>query len=227
VVALAVSFLFILFKASAKQRLAGLVVAVTLAISAPLFLKGNTAERLGTLFGGQHEEAAESGAARSYLLKLSVIYTFQHPIFGVGLGQFSNYEGAVSQSEGKRGNWHETHNAFTEVSSECGIAAFIFFTLGIGSAMMSVNRTYRRARKEGYPEIANACFCYLLSMVGYMVSIFFLANAFRFYLPLMIGLAIALSAAAEREMGGGRVKEPVRTTGWVGPISARTRMAQS
>jgi len=160
-------------------------------------------------------------------LKQSLIYTMQHPMFGVGLGQFSNYEGQQSLAAGKVGNWHETHNAFTQVSSECGIPALIFFVLGIGSALLSVNRIYRRARRDGYKEIANASFCYLLSMVGFMVSITFLANAFRFYLPAMIGLAIALSTAAEREMSGGRLSEPARTVGWVGPIPTRTRVART
>ncbi len=104
---------------------------------------------------------------RSYLLKQSVVYTWQHPIFGVGLGQFSNFEGKSSLAEGKIGIWHETHNAFTQVSSECGIPASIFFVLGICSALFSVNRIYRRARREGDTEIANASFCYLLSMVGF------------------------------------------------------------
>jgi O-antigen ligase len=227
IIALAVSFLFVLFRGSARQRVAALAVGAILVVAIPVLLQGNAADRLASLVGGKHEEAEESGDARSYLLKQSLIYTLQHPIFGIGFGQFPNYEGRLSLQAGKIGNWHETHNSFTEVSSECGIPALIFFVLGIGSAFLSVNRTYRKARREGYPEIATAGFCYLLSMVGYVVSIAFLSNAFRSYLPVMIGLAIALSTAAEREMAGGRRQEAVPALGRTGQAQARIRMVQS
>jgi O-antigen ligase len=213
VIALVASFLFVLVRGSAKQRVAALAVGAILAVSIPFLIRGNAADRLASMVGGKHVEAEESEEARSYLLKQSLLYTVQHPIFGIGLRQFANYEGKVSLAAGKIGNWHQTHNSFTQVSSECGIPALIFFVLGIGSAFLSVNRTYRKARREGYPEIANACFCYLLSMVGYVVSIAFLSNAYRFYLPAMIGLAIALSTTAEREMSGGRLNQPVRAAG--------------
>jgi O-antigen ligase len=240
-IALAVSFLFVLFRGSARQRVAALAVGGILIVAIPIMLHGNAADRLGSMFGGEHEEAKESGDARSYLLKQSLIYTMQHPIFGVGFRQFANYEGRVSLAAGKTGNWHETHNSFTEVSSELGIPAVLFFVLAIGSAFLSVNRVYRKARREGYPEIASAGFCYLLSMVGYVVSITFLSNAYRFYLPAMIGLAIALSTTAEREMAAGRRSEPVTAPGIgqggpvqggpvqgrIGQAQARIRMAQS
>jgi O-antigen ligase len=227
-IALAVSFLFVLWRASGKQRVAAVAVALALIGAAAVFLHGNEAERLESLFGAKHEEALESQESRSYLLKQSISYTLEHPIVGVGLGQFSNYEGKSSLEEGKSGNWHETHNAFTEVSSECGIPALVLFVLGIGSAMLSVNRVYGRARREGYPEIANACFCYLLSMVGFMVSITFLSNAFRFYLPAMIGVAIALNAAAERAMSAGTPSpSPPKEAPWAPPIPHRSRILHS
>jgi putative inorganic carbon (HCO3(-)) transporter len=224
VIALAVSFVFVLFRAQAKQRIALIAVGLILAVAVPLMLRGNAADRLASMFGGQHEEALESQEARSYLLKQSLLYTMQYPLFGIGLAQFPNYEGRLSIEAGKVGNWHETHNSFTEVSSECGIPALIFFVLGIGSALFSVNRTYKKARQGGYSEIANACFCFLLSMVGFLVSITFLSNAYRFYLPAMIGLAIALTTTADREMSASQLPELVRAPGWSGPLSVRTRV---
>src|SRR5208337_1363575 len=104
---------------------------------------------------------------------------------------------------GLHGNWHETHCAFTEVSSECGLPAFVFFSAGLGSAVLLVLRTYRKAKREGYEDIANGCFCYLLGMVGYLVALVFLAQAYTFRLPAMVGLAVTLSYAATRTMRAG------------------------
>jgi hypothetical protein len=226
-VSLCVCFLFVLFRGSARQRMSAIVVGGVLALAIPFLLSGSNAlDRLGSLFGGQHEEAKESGDSRDYLLRQSIIFTAQHPVFGVGLFQFPNFEGRTSISAGVRGNWHETHNAVTQVSSECGVPAVIFFALAIGTALTSVNRIYGQARREGYTEIANASFCYLLSSVGYLASIIFLSNAYRFYLPVMIGLAVALTVSAQKEMSRNRPVNFV-STGWMPPVAARRPLAHS
>jgi O-antigen ligase len=206
--------------------MAALVLGGLLVVAVPILLSGSNAlDRLGSLFGGQHAEAQESQDARSYLLRQSINYTFRHPVFGVGMSQFGNYEGGMSVSAGVTGNWHETHNSFTQVSSELGIPAFIFFVMAIGSSMASVNRIFGRARREGFTDIANACFCYLLSMVGYLTSIIFLSNAYRYYLPIMIGLAVALTVNAQKEMSRSR---PAILAGWPSPpVPARRRLAQA
>ena len=50
----------------------------------------------------------------------------------------------------------------------------IFFIMAIGTAVTSSQPDLRSgARREGYTEIANASFCYLLSMAGYLTSIIF------------------------------------------------------
>jgi hypothetical protein len=140
--------------------------------------------------------------------------------------QFPNYEGKMSTDAGLHGNWHETHNSVTQVSSELGVPAVIFFVMAIGTAMTSVNRIYGRARREGFTEIANASFCYLLSMVGYITSIIFLSNAYRYYLPIAIGLAVALIVNAQKEMSRGRAVV-MAPTGWMPPIAARRPLPQS
>ena len=199
-VALGAVFLFVIWRATPKQRTLAVLAAVSLTVASLALLPSATLNRLGSLFGEHHEEAEDSSESRSYLFKTSVEYTLEHPIFGVGLGQFTNFEGKTSAEEGRHGNWHETHCSWTQVSSECGVPALLFFVLGIGSAVLVVYRTWRQARTQGFTEIANACFCYLIALVGFLVAITFLANAHRFYLPAMIGLAISISFVAKRQM---------------------------
>jgi O-antigen ligase len=200
VIALAVMFLFTMWFGSPRLRIAGLVAVVAIPAIVFVALPGATLSRLGTLVGEQHEEAEESQASRMYLFQKSVLFTIQHPLFGVGPDQFANYEGGESVAAGRVGNWHATHCAWTQVSSECGIPALILYMCGVGSAFALVMRTFRRARLQGHTEIANACFCYLLAMVGFLIAITFLANAYRFYVPAMISLAITMSFAASDEL---------------------------
>jgi O-antigen ligase len=205
--AMGAMFLFALWRATPAQRVGTLIVAMVLGVAVPLMLPGSVVTRLGSLFNeDQHREGRESAEAREYLLKQSLLYTFQHPLLGVGPGQFPNYEGSQRTSEGKRGQWKVTHNFLTEVSSECGIPALVFMLMSIGSALLLVNRTFRQARKRGFRDITNAFFCYQLGMIGYLCSVVFLAHAYLFYLPTMVGLAISMSLVAMRQMAAPQVQ---------------------
>jgi O-antigen ligase len=199
-IAFGAMFLVVIWRASMTQRVAAIVLAFLLVGAVPLLLPSTTVSRLSTLFGTDESEADESQRSRSYLFRQSLVFTFEHPLFGVGPDQFGNYEGKTRFLEGEHGEWHATHCAYTQVSSECGIPALVFFLAGIVSALGAVNRTWRRARAGGFTDISRACFCYMVAMVGFLTDVTFLANAYRFYLPAMIGLAIALSSAASRYM---------------------------
>lgn len=196
------AFLFILWRANMRQRFAAILAGVILTAIMLTALPGSTVNRLESLFGEQNLEADESAKARSHLFRQSLVYTIQHPLFGVGPDQFSNYQ--AEEHEVKRSLWHPTHCAWTQVSSECGVPALIFFLLGLGSASFGVARAYRAARERGNSDIANACFCYLLAMVGFLVSITFLSNAYSSTIPLMVGLGISMSVAAAKQMSAKR-----------------------
>jgi len=183
-----------------RQRAILIAASVILGMGLVVVLPHSTINRLSALFGEEHKEADESAASRMYLFKQSVLYTIQHPIFGVGPDQFSNFEGKTSLSQGQHGNWHVSHCGFTQVSSECGIPALFFFVASLGTAMIVVNRSYRKARAQGNAEVANACLCYLLAMVGFLTAITFLANAYGFYLPAMVGLSGVLASAANAKL---------------------------
>lgn len=205
-------FVFYLLRAPAAHRTAMLVISPILAIAFVALMSQATLQRLGSVFKkpdaqlqtNPDDEAAASWESRNYLLKKSLYFTVTHPLFGVGPSQFSNFEGKTSREQGFHGNWHETHNSYTQVSSECGIPAVLFFIAGLVSAFRLVNDTYRAAREAGHREIAAACLCYLLTLVGYMITLIFLAHAYRFTLPALVGLAIAIHFAAEPVLNNAR-----------------------
>jgi hypothetical protein len=145
--------------------------------------------------------AIQSSASRLYLLKMSVTYSLQHPLFGLGPGEFAEYEGEHNKIGGTtHGSWHEAHNSYTQVSSECGIPAALFYIGGILSSFLLLNSAYRQARaRRDCRDIRSAAFCVMLGMAGYCAAIAFLNFAYFFYLPAMAGLAIAMSRAAQRE----------------------------
>jgi O-antigen ligase len=199
-VSLVVGALFLIWKAPLKMRVATIATAVVMAIVTPVLLSDAVVSRFATLMGGEHAEADESQAARSYLFWQSVRFTFQRPIFGVGPGQFINYEGKTAVSEGLRGNWHATHCSWTQISSECGLPAALFVIVAIGGSLWGVLRVYDEAKKRGHIEIRNTCLCFLIAAIPFYTSITFLSNAYRFYIPTLIGLAIVLAHTAKEQL---------------------------
>jgi O-antigen ligase len=201
--ALLVMSIFTIVRASPQARIATLALAPIVGLGTFAFLPEQTRTRLLTLSGsGGSLEAQASSEMRKYELETSLKLSVTHPLFGVGPAQFSTVEGTASRAEGQLGVWHETHNAYTQISSECGIPALIFFLAALGSTFSLLNRIYRFAKaRAGGEDIARAAFCTMLALVGIAFSIFFLSQAYRFYYPALGGLALALADAAERQLG--------------------------
>ena len=212
-VALVAGALFWLLRGSMRQRIALLALGPVVVVALVGFVPRSSMVRIlsfSTESADASEEALESSTMRRYLLQESILYTLQHPLFGVGMGQFSNYEGVHSTLVGGlRGFWHETHNTYTQVSSECGIPALALYLAGIVSTFLMLNRVYRRA--SGRPDcvdIRNAAFCIMLAMTAYCTATAFLNFAYFFYLPAIASLAIAVSNAAQVEFDRRSSQEP-------------------
>jgi O-antigen ligase len=204
-VAMIVAVLFAMSKLPLRFLVPVTVVLIAFCLAFITVLPERAYSRLSSLVTGQDGEAAASAESRSYLLKTSLLYTITHPLFGVGPGEFSDYEGVSSREQGYRGNWHETHNSFTQVSSEAGIPAFIFFLAAVVSTYRLISRLHRRAREQ-QPTLQNrqmvcGIFTVLVSMIGFCTAIMFLSLAYRFFLPEFTGVAIALARAAQHEWG--------------------------
>jgi len=202
-VAFAAATAFILFRAPGRVRIGALIGIAVISILVVAVLPQALQHRYATLFTSDSDdsEAIESTQARTHLLKASIQFTFEHPIFGVGPGEFSDYEAAVAKTAGQKGAWQVTHNAYTQVSSESGIPALLFFLAAIVMSFRTFGKIYRVARHQpGLRPMAMACFCCQLSMVGFCTAIVFLSLAYAMYLPTMSGLALAFSRSLDREL---------------------------
>jgi hypothetical protein len=206
-VALVVASFFYLWRATWRQRLGFLCLAPIAAATLLAVVPKSALNRItqfsqaATIDDTIALAAAESTQSRMRLLRTSIEYTLHFPLFGVGPGQFLNYEGQHDILPGlKRGMWHVTHNAYTQVSSECGIPAFLFYIAAIVASFRLLSRVYRqaRARSDG-GDIRAMAFCLMLSMTGFCAAIVFLSLAYSVYLPVLSGLAVAVARAAPEE----------------------------
>jgi O-antigen ligase len=204
-VAFAAVCAFTMIRAPGRVRIGALAAAAVMSLLLLAVLPQSLLHRYATLFTNDSDdiEAIQSTATRTRLLESSIRFTLQHPLLGVGPGEFSDYEAKVAKSEGIKAAWQVTHNAYTQVASEVGIPALLFYLAGIVMTFRTFGKLYRAARyRPKLRSMAMACFCCQLSMVGFCTATIFLSLAYTMYLPTMSGLALALSRSLDRELAG-------------------------
>ena len=136
---------------------------------------------------------------RQELLNTSLRYTLMHPLVGVGPDQFPNVVEQDAARSGRHTPWLGTHNSYTQVSSECGIPALIFYTAVIVLCLRSNFRLYLRTRdRPALRELAALSRCLLAGTCVYAVSAFFFHMAYSADLPLLAGFTVALQLVPRR-----------------------------
>jgi len=124
-----------------------------------------------------------SAMQRRAVLYRSILVSLRHPLLGVGMGNFHivSYSNLV------------THNAYTQVASEIGLPALAFYLM----FMLTPLRRLQRLEHETLAAAHERRVYYLAvglqaSLVGYMVSSFFLSVAYGWTVYHLVGYAVCL-----------------------------------
>jgi O-antigen ligase len=191
---------YVFLKSHMPARVAILFGLPAAGVLLVMVLPAHTIERLqsySTSIKAYDDEAGESAFQRNQLLRESIEATLAHPLLGVGPGTFGDYAGKM----GSAARWINPHNSYTQVSSENGIPGLLFYLAGIVSPFLLIQRSWKRVRNDlELAEIATACFCLSVGVVGFCAAILFVNFAYFFYLPAFAGLAIAMGGAVNREI---------------------------
>jgi O-antigen ligase len=180
--ALAVVSFFLVRKLGRNRRLsttAGFVLAVVFFFA---IAPGDYAGRLSTIFNTA-SDLTGSASQRNQVLKRSILVTARYPLFGVGIGNF-HYKSFQELG---------THNAYTQVGSEMGVAAmvvYIMFLVYPFKRLTEVQKlTYGKKDERTYYYLAVGL---QASLLAYMVASFFAHVAYQWYIYYLVGYAIAL-----------------------------------
>lgn len=168
-----------------------------LLLPAPVFNRYATLLHLG---GGANAEATEftdqsaieSAQIRKEMLALSIQLTLEHPLLGVGPGAFVYAADEEFKSRGERSLWLESHNSYTQISSETGLIGLLLYCSLLAYSFWNAYLLYRRTRNR--PELAEAnaySFCLLLAVFSYVVCSTFSSIGYMGYLPLLSALTLA------------------------------------
>jgi O-antigen ligase len=183
-----------------------LAVVVVLGVIGGIALAPSTARgRFSTIFAGTDRgsgtpgEAVASTAQRAFLLKRSLAFTFENPVFGVGPGQFMVAENAAAHDQGVNGQWLGTHNTYTQISSECGIPALLFFLASIFFCFRELRvaeKIHRSFPHPGGAEYLAVAYTLRLALVSYVVFFCFEHIAYDPFYPTVAGIIVAFSRAS-------------------------------
>lgn len=178
----------------------GAVITVPAAMRHRLMYIALPYDSPATLEAGDPFYAIASQEEREGLLVFSIHLTLDHPIFGVGPGQFARARWNQMNAKGEWAHWLGTHNSYTEVSSETGIPGLFFYVACIVLCFQMNYRTYRKTvSRKGLEEYAGLSFCMLLAGVMYSVSTLFFHISYTSYLPIIAGISSATYLAVERQ----------------------------
>jgi O-antigen ligase len=190
VAALGLSVLVVLFAAAIAGAPSSTLHRLSLLVHEEALLDDPTSSRSETT---ADLASVASQKQRQELLHTSLRYTLMHPLLGVGPDQFPT---AVEQDAARMGQhtpWLGTHNSYTQISSECGIPALIFYAAVILFCLRSNLRLYLRTRdRPAQRELSALSRCLLAGTCVYAVSAFFFHMAYSADLPMLSGFTVAL-----------------------------------
>ncbi|HKR01587.1 MAG TPA: O-antigen ligase family protein [Pyrinomonadaceae bacterium] len=183
---------FLAWKLGRRHRLSiglcTLLIFVLLIALAP----GNYTMRLLSIFVPSLDPVGSSSSRKAELLR-SIQVAVNNPVFGVGMG---NYAPFMSVRE------HVTHNTYTEVAAEMGMAALCLYVMFVVTPLRRLGQVAR----ETFGARENSRYYYLAvglqaSLLGYMVSSFFASVAYLWYVYYLVAYAVCLRRLYESETG--------------------------
>ncbi|MBC8031414.1 MAG: O-antigen ligase family protein [Pyrinomonadaceae bacterium] len=194
---LIVVLIFLTMKLGRRHRVGISLAILGLAVAGLLLAPGNYVGRLLSIMPSL--DPGESADARRGELFRSLYVALRHPLLGIGMGNYQNemsYKGLV------------THNSYTQVAAEMGAAALVCYTLFIVKPLRKLGQIARETLK---PRLSSNYYYLAVglqaSLLGYMVSTFFLSVAYAWYIYYLVGFAVCLRRLYEAETGKAVVVE--------------------
>ena len=181
---------FLAWKLGRGNRLTIFVLGIIALLIFLAVAPGNYSVRLLSIFIPSLDPVGSSSARQGELFR-SLYVALRHPLFGVGMGDYStemSYTGLV------------THNAYTQVAAEMGAAALIIYTLFVVWPLKTLGQVARETVTE------RASYYYLAvglqaSLLAYLVSSFFASVAYLWYVYYLVAYAVCLRRMYESETG--------------------------
>jgi O-antigen ligase len=190
----------LVLRGSSRGKIIGAAIALAVVVAISLAPKVFW-ERVGTMWDGPGAStnkvaasARQSEEERGTLLTRSLEYTLEHPIFGLGVGNFAVANGT---DLGLPGAWKGTHNTFTEISSEAGVPALFLFIGLLATALRNIKRIGKTLfnNPEG-AELNLMARATLASLLSFAFGALFAHLAYEYYLFYLVAIGVGIQQVA-------------------------------
>jgi O-antigen ligase len=188
------------------------VAAAAIAIVATLLPSSFFVRRLGTLsvFVPGNVESLETHDSsvdkRKVLMATAAAMALDHPVAGVGAGNFSAHFDEYSDGVGARARIYQDpgerafpHSLYLEILAETGVVGLLAFALVVAAAFRGALAAARRFRAGGDDASRLLAHAQAIGLVGFLTSSLILHGDYPHYLWLYLGLCVAASRVAARE----------------------------
>lgn len=210
---LAATVLFLVWNSPRRLRNFALIV---LLLVPPLFLLPSSPLRRLSQSSWSNRVGEE---ARLTAWKAGLHMVQQHPLTGIGLGEFKAE--MPSYIDNSRVAPSIAHNTYLEVAAECGLLTFLVFMALLFLTYRTLSKVRRQTAGAGPPLVNLAAFGLQAGLVGYLVGAFFLSAEYQklFWLWLFLAMALPslLSAPVEQQQKESvyPLRRALKSTDWV------------
>jgi putative inorganic carbon (HCO3(-)) transporter len=174
------------------------LLGVVLCISSGTMLR----DRLKGTFDSEDDAASAYGSAeeRQHLFWRSLEVTAEHPLFGIGPGNFPIISGS----------WRVTHNSYTQMSSEGGMPALVLYVVILWAGFRNIKKTKRLSRSNKDVKLfAGALHA---SLAGFVVGSLFASCAYQFFPYFLVAFTTVLLRIAKEQAARSVKDEPIGRT---------------
>lgn len=155
------------------------------------------------------------GTGRTDIWSVSTKVIADHPLLGVGAG---NFPLVAPQYASETGNLPDvqlvvdtpkvTHNAYLGVLADLGAIGLAAFLLVVLATLVLALRSTRAFARLGDAELELVSRAVLIGLVSLLASFVFLSGQYEKQFWLLLGFAVALYAMARRRERAGRARAP-------------------
>lgn len=208
--------LFLLFRFTALSRKARMGSVVALVSGFLLVANDQYWGMMSTLLNpkADYNFSGQSEGGRMEIWKRGIGYMASFPLTGVGAANFGIAEGSISSrarerlAAGQGTQQLAPHNSYVMAAAELGIPGLVAFVAILVTGMRSARRLVRKRFRGAVQREQAAAQSLVGSLIGFLVTGFFLSQTYAALLYTLLGLIVALTALAGPQVLGRRRSRP-------------------
>jgi putative inorganic carbon (HCO3(-)) transporter len=176
-----------------------LIIMALVGVFVLQFIPAEYTDRLLTipaLFSGTREGVSSDVSFQGRASEMTAAWMMfaDHPVFGVGVSNYSVYYQKYSRRIGldPRTEARQAHSLYLEIAAEMGLTGIIIFSALLWNMFNGAWGSWKQLKEAGERVHANLILSIIIGLIGYFSSAFFIHNAYPRYFWLLAGLALSI-----------------------------------